>query len=75
MMHEADLKRLVWKEPDYSTLNEKDFIRVLKDFKTISELEGMANRRKWLNKRDLPLWNKWQAQAILTRKWEIENGG
>tara|TARA_R100001460_G_scaffold8778_4_gene21548 strand:+ start:161 stop:388 length:228 start_codon:yes stop_codon:yes gene_type:complete len=75
MIHEADLKRLAWKEPDYSTLNEKDFIRVLKDFKTISELEGMANRRKWLNKRDLPLWNKWQAQAILTRKWEIENGG
>lgn len=75
MMHEADLKRLVWKEPDYTKLSEKEFNQVLKDFKTVDELEGMANRRKWLNQPNLPAWSEWQRQAILIRKWEIEHGG
>ncbi len=75
MIHEADLKRLSWKAPDYSQLTEKDFIRALKDIQTIEELEGLANRCKWLNNPQLPFWNDWQREAIINRKWELQNGG
>ncbi len=75
MMHEADLKRLSWKAPDYTKLKEKDFVRALKDIQTIQELEGLANRRKHLNAAQLPGWSDWQREAIINRKWEIENGG
>ena len=75
MIHEADLKRLSWKAPDYTKLKEKEFVRALKDINTIEELEGLANRRKWLNNHQLQTWSDWQREAIINRKWELENGG
>lgn len=75
MIHEADLKRLSYKAPDYTQLNEKEFIQVLKDIKTTEELEGLGNRRKWLNNHHLQTWSDWQREAIINRKWELEHGG
>ena len=39
----------------------------------IEELEGFANRRKW--NAELPKWNASERDAILRRKFEMENGG
>ena len=67
MIHEADLKRLSWKAPDYTKLKEKEFVRALKDINTIEELEGLANRRKWLNNHELkpgPIGNVRQSLTV-----------
>lgn len=73
MITEADLKRLDWKTPDYSKLKEKEFLNILKEITTLAELEGMANRKRFLNAPQLQSWNDWQRQAILNRKLELEN--
>ena len=39
----------------------------------LSELEGFANRRKFNS--ELPRWNASERDAILRRKFEMENGG
>tara|TARA_R100001463_G_scaffold123113_1_gene179773 strand:+ start:157 stop:381 length:225 start_codon:yes stop_codon:yes gene_type:complete len=74
MMTEEDLKRLKWKAPDYAEMSEADFSRLLKAVMDLVELEAIANRKKYLNCRNLKDWNYFQRQAILQRKWELENG-
>ena len=39
----------------------------------IKELEGFANRRRW--NPELPRWNASERDAILRRKFEMENSG
>lgn len=74
MMTEEDLKRLQWKAPDYAEMSEKDFLRLMKAITDLIELEAIANRKRVLNCRNLKDWNYFQRQAILQRKWELENG-
>jgi hypothetical protein len=62
---------LRWRAPDYSTLSERDFNRALADV-DLPQLEGIANRRKFLNANHLVKWNAWQRNAILNRKYELE---
>tara|TARA_R100001510_G_scaffold49785_1_gene48319 strand:+ start:475 stop:714 length:240 start_codon:yes stop_codon:yes gene_type:complete len=62
---------LRWRAPDYSTLSERDFTRALADV-DLAELEGIGNRRKWLQSTELTKWNDWQRSAILRRKYELE---
>ncbi len=62
---------LRWRAPDYSTLSERDFTRALADV-DLAQLEGIANRRKFLNANHLVKWNAWQRNAILNRKYELE---
>ena len=62
---------LRWRAPDYSTLSERDFNRALADV-DLAQLEGIANRRKFLNANHLVKWNAWQRNAILNRKYELE---
>ena len=45
---------------------------ILKTIHTIEELEGLANRRKWLNA-DLPLWTEEEIGLIKEKKWQLEN--
>ena len=59
---------------DYTQLNEREFIEVLKSITDLEELEGLANRRRVLNAPELPRWSSWQREQILQRKWELENG-
>lgn len=59
-------------KPDWSELGEKDFSACLARIFSIAELEGVANRKKWLRNRDLPNWKDWQREMILQRKWELE---
>ena len=59
---------------DYTQLNEREFIEVLKSYTDLEELEGLANRRRVLNAPELPRWSSWQREQILQRKWELENG-
>lgn len=58
--------------PDWSELGEKDFSAALARISSVAELEGVANRRKYLRAPDLPKWNDWQRNLILQRKWELE---
>ncbi len=68
-----DLKRIAWKAPDYSDLKEKDFLKILDEITTLDELEGMANRKRFLNAPQLQSWNDWQREAIINRKLELED--
>ena len=60
--------------PDYSCLVEKDFTSAINQIHCLAELEGLANRRRWLNCAALKKWNTWQREIILRRKWELKNG-
>ena len=55
-------------------MSEEDFIRLLNAVTDLVELEAIANRKRHLNLSDLKSWNNFQRQAILQRKWELENG-
>jgi len=59
-------------EPDWSELGEKDFSAALARVFSVAELEGVANRKKWLRQPNLPNWKDWQREMILRRKWELE---
>ena len=59
--------------PDWSELEEKEFGLALATIETREELEGVANRRKFLNAPQLPTWSQVQIQMIKRRKWELEN--
>lgn len=59
---------------DYADLNEKDFIRMLREVTDLAELEGIANRRKILNAPQLKKYSRWQRDLIMQKKWELENG-
>ena len=74
MLTEEDLKRLEWKAPDYGEMSEQDFLRLLRAVTDLVELESIANRKRHLNMPDLRSWNNFQRQAIIRRKWEIQNG-
>jgi len=56
---------------DWFTLGEKEFRQCLKGISTYAELEGVANRRKWLNAPQLQRWSAAQREMILERKWEL----
>ena len=71
---EEDLKRLEWKAPDYAAMTEQDFLRLLNAVTDLVELEAIANRKRHLNMSELKSWNNFQRQAILQRKWELQNG-
>lgn len=58
---------------DYSELEEKEFLGVVNEISCLGELEGLANRRRILNRADLPTWKQWQKDIILERKWRLEN--
>ena len=58
---------------DWSELEEKEFGLVLAKIETREELEGAANRKKFLNAPQLPTWSQVQIQMIKQRKWELEN--
>lgn len=58
--------------PDWSELGEKDFSAALARIFSVAELEGVANRKKWLRNPNLPNWKEWQRDLILQRKWELE---
>ena len=49
------------------------FMSRLNACRDLGELEGFANRRKW--NPELPRWNASERDAILRRKFEMENGG
>jgi len=57
---------------DYATLGEKDFQRVVNEYHSLAELEGLANRRKILNAPQLPKWSAVQREIIIQRKFELE---
>jgi len=46
--------------------------KILQSIHTLEELEGLANRRKWLRS-DLPRWTEAEIAQIKERKWQIEN--
>ena len=46
--------------------------KILQSIHTLEELEGLANRRKWL-RADLPRWTEAEIEQIKERKWQIEN--
>jgi len=66
------LKTCPQKVQDYSTLGEKDFERVVNEYHSLAELEGLANRRKILNAPQLPKWNAVQREIIIRRKLQLE---
>ncbi len=67
-----DLKTCPQKVQDYATLGEKDFERVVNEYHSLAELEGLANRRRILNAPQLPKWNAVQREIIIRRKLQLE---
>ena len=57
---------------DYATLGEKDFERVVNEYHSLAELEGLANRRRILNAPQLAKWSAVQREIIIQRKFELE---
>jgi len=70
-----DVKKLRWKAPDYSKLQNEEFRRAIADVKSLGELEGVANRRRVLNNPNLSTWSDEQKQIILQRKYELQRHG
>ena len=60
------------KVQDYATLGEKDFERVVNEYHSLAELEGLANRRRILNAPQLAKWSAVQREIIIQRKFELE---
>jgi len=58
---------------DYADLSEREFQKVLDKITTLSELQGLANRRRYLQV-NLKKYSQWQIDLIKRRKWELENG-
>ena len=57
---------------DYASLGEKDFQTVVNEYHSLSELSGLANRRKILNAPQLAKWSAVQREIIIRRKFELE---
>ena len=66
------LKTCPQKVQDYALLGEKDFERVVNEYHSLAELEGLANRRKILNAPQLPKWSAVQREIIIRRKLQLE---
>ena len=58
--------------PDAALLATTDFDRLLAGINSIDELSGLANRRRHLNNPDLQRWSEQQRQAIIHRKYQLE---
>jgi len=58
---------------DYATLSEAEFSKVLSKVDSLSELSGMANRRRLLGLATLPKYPPSHLELIKRRKWELEN--
>ena len=60
--------------PDAALLATADFDRLLAGIHSIDELDGLANRRskRHLNNPDLQRWSEQQRQAIIHRKYQLE---
>jgi len=54
-------------------LSEKEFEKALQSISCLEELNGLANRRRVLQ-RDCKQWNAAQSSLILMRKFMLENG-
>lgn len=57
---------------DYAELNLKDFSDMLEEINDLSELAGIANRRKVLNAPELKRYSDEQRKLILSRKYELQ---
>ena len=58
---------------DWADLSEKEFEKALQSISCLEELNGLANRRRVLQ-RDCKQWNAAQRSLILMRKFMLENG-
>ena len=58
---------------DWADLSEKEFAKALQSISCLEELNGLANRRRVLQ-RDCKQWNAAQRSLILMRKFMLENG-
>ena len=58
---------------DWADLSEKEFKKALQSISCFEELNGLANRRRALQ-RDCKQWNAAQRSLILVRKFMLENG-
>lgn len=58
---------------DYSKLGEKEFYAALRQYNSLQELDGLANRRRHLRAPHLTRWSAVQREMILQRKWELQN--
>ena len=58
--------------PDAALLATADFDRLLAGIHSIDELNGLANRRRHLRNQDLQRWSEQQRQAIIHRKYQLE---
>jgi len=59
---------------DYADLSMIEFKEVLDAVASIEELQGLANRRRYLQA-DLKKYNSWQINMIKRRKQELEKDG
>ena len=57
---------------DYADLSEKEFRRVISQVENIRILEGIANRRSYLNAKQLKKWSEVQRSIILEHKFKLE---
>ena len=58
---------------DWADLSEKQFEQALQTIICLEELNGLANRRRVLQ-RDCKQWSEVQRSVILMRKFMLENG-
>jgi len=73
-MHEAPLgEGFCMNIKDYAELSMAEFKAVLDAVTSREELQGLANRRSYLQA-DLKKYNSWQISMIKRRKQELENG-
>ena len=57
---------------DYAELSEKDFETMLSRVQSLSELQGIANRRSIFRARFLKRYSEAQVSLIKQRKWQLE---
>ena len=57
---------------DYADLSEKEFRQVISQVNDIRILEGIANRRTYLNAKQLKKWSEVQRSIILEQKFKLE---
>lgn len=69
----ASTERSYGPSADYTKLSEKEFANVLSKVTTLSELEGLSNRRRLFGMANLPKYPRSHLELIKRRKWELEN--
>jgi len=70
--HNVERLRSLGSLKDYADLSEKEFRRVISQVEDIRILEGIANRRSYLNAKQLKKWSEVQRSIILEQKFIIE---